>query len=74
VVAYEPIHLDGAVVGYCTSGGWSHHAGKSVAMGFVPRAAALPGLEVEIEILGEMRKGRLAEVALFDPEGLRMRG
>jgi hypothetical protein len=29
---------------------------------------------VEIEILGEMRKARMAEVALFDPEGLRMRG
>jgi dimethylglycine dehydrogenase len=74
VVAYEPIHLGGAVVGYCTSGGWSHHAGKSVAMGFVPREAARPGLEVGIEILGEIREARMAEVALFDPEGLRMRG
>jgi dimethylglycine dehydrogenase len=74
VVAYEPIFVDGEVAGFCTSGGWSHHAEKSVAMGFVPRAAAKPGLEVEIEILGEMRKARMAEVALFDPEGLRMRG
>jgi dimethylglycine dehydrogenase len=74
VVAYEPIFLAGEVVGFCTSGGWSHHAEKSVAMGFVPREAAKPGLEVEIEILGEMRKARMAEVALFDPEGLRMRG
>lgn len=74
VVAYEPIFVGGEVVGFCTSGGWSHHAGKSVAMGFVPREAAKPGLEVEIEILGEMRKARMAEVALFDPEGARMRG
>jgi dimethylglycine dehydrogenase len=74
VVAYEPIFWKGEVVGFCTSGGWSHHAEKSVAMGFVPREAAQPGLEVEIEILGEMRKARMAEVALFDPEGLRMRG
>jgi dimethylglycine dehydrogenase len=74
VTAYEPIYIGGAVAGYCTSGGWSHHAEASVAMGFVPRAAAQPGLEVEIEILGEMRRARLAEAALFDPEGLRMRG
>jgi dimethylglycine dehydrogenase len=74
VVAYEPIFWKGEVVGFCTSGGWSHHAEKSVVMGFVPREAAQPGLEVEIEILGEMRKARMAEVALFDPEGLRMRG
>jgi dimethylglycine dehydrogenase len=74
VVAYEPIFWQGEVVGFCTSGGWSHHAEKSVAMGFVPREAATPGLEVEIEILGEMRKARMAEVALFDPDGARMRG
>jgi dimethylglycine dehydrogenase len=74
VVAYEPIFVGGEVAGFCTSGGWSHHAERSVAMGFVPREAAKPGLEVEIEILGEMRKARMSEVALFDPEGLRMRG
>jgi dimethylglycine dehydrogenase len=74
VVAYEPIFTGGEVAGFCTSGGWSHHAETSVAMGFVPREAARPGLEVGIEILGEMRQARMAEVALFDPEGARMRG
>ncbi|MEH6776296.1 MAG: FAD-dependent oxidoreductase, partial [Cereibacter changlensis] len=34
VVAWEPIWLDGAVVGFCTSGGFSHFTGQSVAMGF----------------------------------------
>jgi dimethylglycine dehydrogenase len=33
VVAWEPIWLDGAVVGWCTSGGYSHWTGKSVAHG-----------------------------------------
>ena len=37
VVAYEPIWLYGAVVGFCTSGGFAHGSGKSVAMGFLPR-------------------------------------
>ncbi len=74
VVAYEPIWLDGRVQGFCTSGGYSHHAGLSVAQGFVPRARAKAGLEVEIEILGEMRPARLVTEALFDPEGERMRG
>ncbi len=35
VVAWEPIWLDGAVVGWCTSGGYSHWTGKSVAQGFI---------------------------------------
>jgi dimethylglycine dehydrogenase len=31
-------------------------------------------LEVEIEILGQMRPARLITIALFDADGTRMRG
>ena len=72
VNAYEPIWLDGAVVGFCTSGGYSHYAQKSIAMGFVPAARAVEGLAVQIEILGDMRPARLITKALFDPERRRM--
>ncbi len=74
VVAYEPIWLDGAVAGFCTSGGYAHHSGQSVALGFVPAERAEAGLEVEIEILGEMRSARLVTEPLFDADGARMRG
>ena len=69
---YEPIWLDGEVVGFCTSGGYSHYAQCSVAQGFVPRARAIEGLEVEIEILGEMRPARLVTTPLVDPDRLKM--
>ena len=74
VVAWEPIWLDGAVVGYCTSGGFSHFTGKSVALGFVPTERVADGLEVEIEILGERRAAVLVSTPLFDADGARMRG
>jgi dimethylglycine dehydrogenase len=74
VVAYEPIWLDGKVQGFCTSGGYSHHAGKSIALGFVPTDRAQAGLEVEIEIMGQMRPARLITTPLFDADGARMRG
>lgn len=74
VVAYEPIYLNAEVVGFCTSGGYSHHAQKSIAMGFVPADQAKEGLEVEIEILGEMHPARLITEVLFDADGARMRG
>lgn len=74
VQGYEPIWLDGAVVGFCTSGGYSHHAGKSIALGFVPRERAEEGLKVEIEILGQMRPAILITTPLFDADGARMRG
>jgi dimethylglycine dehydrogenase len=74
VQGYEPIWLDGDVVGFCTSGGYSHHAGKSVAFGFLPTDRVTDGLAVEIEILGHMRPARVITTPLFDADGARMRG
>ncbi len=74
VNAYEPIWLDGVVVGFCTSGGYSHFAGKSIAMGFLPTEQATEGRAVEIEILGQMHNARVITTLLFDPDGARMRG
>ena len=74
VQGYEPIWLSGAVVGFCTSGGYSHFARKSVALGFLPTDRVADGLTVEIEILGQMRPARLLTTPLFDADGARMRG
>lgn len=73
VHAYEPIWLDGKVQGFCTSGGYSHYSGHSIAMGFVPVDRITEGLEVDIEILGQMRPARLITEPLFDADGARMR-
>jgi dimethylglycine dehydrogenase len=74
VVAWEPIWLDGAVVGFCTSGGYSHWTGKSVAMGFLPADRVQDGLACEIEILGERRTATVQLAPLWDGDGARMRG
>jgi len=74
VVAWEPIWLNDEVVGFCTSGGYSHHLGKSLAMGFVPADQAKDGLVAHIEILGERRKATVHMAPLFDADGARMRG
>ena len=74
VVAWEPIWLDGAVVGWCTSGGYSHFLGKSLAIGFLPADRAVDGTKVEIEILGERRPASVHLAPLFDADGSRMRG
>jgi len=74
VVAYEPIWIGDQVVGFCTSGGFSHWTNQSVAQGFVPVDLITDDLEVEIEILGERRRARRVTGALWDPEAARMRG
>ncbi|MGB3184962.1 MAG: FAD-dependent oxidoreductase [Ornithinimicrobium sp.] len=80
VVGDEPIFARGIVVGSVTSGGYAHHAGASVALGYLdvaaseeaaassPADAAVdtePGFE--IEILGSMRPARRLRECLFDP-------
>jgi len=70
----EPVWIGGEVCGVCTSGGYSHHAGKSVALALIPAACAREGLQAEIEILGDRRPARLVTEPLLDPERARMRG
>jgi len=73
-VADEPIWKGDAVVGFVTSGGFAHYCAKSVAIGFLPVALIEPGVEVEIEILGQRRAAKLIDQPLFDPDSERMRG
>ena len=62
------------VVGWITSGGYTHYVGKSVALGYIPAALAEKGNEgFEIEIIGERRTAHLQHEPLLDPAGSRMR-
>jgi dimethylglycine dehydrogenase len=74
VNAYEPVWIDGTVKGFCTSGGYSHHLGASLAFALVPRADVSPDLTAKVEILGQMRDARIMMQPEFDPEGRRLRG
>ncbi len=51
----EAILKDGEAIGYISSGGYAHHVGKSMAMGYVAAEHAAAGTVVDVEILGEMR-------------------
>jgi dimethylglycine dehydrogenase len=77
VIGDEPIWHDGKVVGWVTSGGYGHHVGRSMALGYVPAGLAAPdgpgGSGFEIEIIGRRRPARLQPRPLFDPDGTRMR-
>jgi len=74
VAGYEPIWHDGKVVGFVTSGGYAHYSQKSVAFGFLPSEKADDNLEVEIELLGEMRKAVSYSRPLFDADRSRVLG
>ena len=69
----EAILKDGNAVGYVSSGGYAHHVGKSMAMGYVETAHSAPGTQLEVEIIGEFYPAVVQENPLYDPDGERMR-
>ncbi len=73
VMGDEPIWVDGKVVGWVTSGGFGHWVDQSLAQGYIPTELVKPGMQMEIEILGERIPARLQSEPPFDPEAKRMR-
>ncbi len=73
VIGDEAIWHDGKVRGWVTSGGYAHHSGKSVALGYVPKEIA-DADDFEIELLGKRLRARLQRTPLFDANYERLRG
>jgi len=74
VIGDEPVYRNEDVVGWVTSGGYAHHVGESVALGYVPKELAEEADDNwAIELLGNKLKARLHSVPLFDHNGERMR-
>lgn len=68
---------DAAVVGWVTSGGFAHHSGLSVALGYVPSSLVDDDGSTsgpwEIEVVGRRRPAVRLTEAPFDPAGARLR-
>jgi len=73
----EPIVRDGAVVGYLTSGGYGHHVGSAIGMGYVPcaepgeTAADMLASTYEIDVMGHRIKAQAQLKPFYDPKGER---
>ncbi len=70
---YEPIWDGPTLAGFVTSGGFAHCYGHSLAMGYVNTAAAVPGAELAVTVLGERRPCQVLGEPAIDPNGSRMR-
>jgi dimethylglycine dehydrogenase len=79
---FEPVKLDGRLVGYTTSGAYGHHVGHSLALAYVDRdvvaaAGAAAGASVDapltVDVIGETRAARILREAAWDPKGMRIR-
>jgi len=71
----EPIIRDGKTVGYLSSGGYGHHLGAAVGMGYVPckdeTVADMLGSTYEIDVMGTRVKAEPQLRPFYDPKGER---
>ena len=69
----ERIYHAGRVVGLTTSGAFGHTTGKTLAFGYVEPGLDEPGTELEVLLLGEMRRATVLAEAAYDPSNSAMR-
>lgn len=75
----EPIIMNGEYVGYLTSGGYAHHFGASIGLGYVVQDAPISANMVssarfEIEVAGVRHAAQASLRPIYDPKATRMNG
>ncbi|MCO4823506.1 MAG: FAD-dependent oxidoreductase, partial [Amylibacter sp.] len=71
----EAVIRNGEIVGYLSSGGYGHHLGAAIGMGYVPcQGEALADVlasKFEIEVAGVRVEAEVSSKPLYDPKGER---
>ncbi|MGB0717832.1 MAG: glycine cleavage T C-terminal barrel domain-containing protein, partial [Alphaproteobacteria bacterium] len=61
------------VIGRGTAGGYGHHVGKSLLLGYVKTKQAQIGLECQVRVLDSLRPARIISESPYDPENVALR-
>jgi dimethylglycine dehydrogenase len=69
----NPIRRNGSLVGRSTSGNYGFRLQKSLALAMVSPDLAMPGTELEIEVLGDGYEATVLDESPYDPANHRLR-
>jgi len=73
----EPVLRDGEIVGYLSSGGYGHHLGAAMGMGYVPcageSAADVLASSYAIEVAGTRVAAEASLTPMYDPKAERVK-
>jgi dimethylglycine dehydrogenase len=69
----EAVFRDGERIGYVSSGGYGHTVNESLALAYLRPDAIEDAADVEVEVIGARRGGRISLRPRFDPHGKQMR-
>lgn len=73
VVGNEAIMQGTKCIGHVTSGGYAHHMGCSMAMGYVLHECSSADAALAVEINGNEYRARVVTEPVYDPSGSTMR-
>jgi len=68
---FEPLYLDGNIVGMCSSGGYGHRVQKSLAFAFIKTAKIDPKADntgLTVQILGKHYPAKITPMCNYDPK------
>ncbi len=73
VHASDAVYADGEPVGLITTGAYGHHVQQSLAFAYLSPRHAVPGTELEVRVVGELRPARVLGQPAYDPTSARLR-
>jgi 4-methylaminobutanoate oxidase (formaldehyde-forming) len=69
----ESVYAGGKVVDRIRSGSYGYAIGKDIGLVYLPLELARTGVELEVQVMGERVKARVAKLPLVDPKGLKLK-
>lgn len=69
----DAILKERAPIDYISSGGYGHHLGKSIAMGYLTANCADSGTILQVDILGTLYNAEVLSGPMYDANGSNMR-
>ncbi len=73
VFGYEPVHVDGQVIGHIKTANYGYSIGKHIAFAYLPVAYTKPGTAVEVSYFDERYTAVVSAEPLFDKEQARLK-
>ena len=70
----DSVYQGDPLIGSVTSGAYGHRVQENVAFAFLNPELAVPGTELEVEILGQRQAARVVKSCLNDPMNLLVKG
>ncbi len=69
----DAVYADGRPVGLVTTGAYGFTARQGLAFAYLAPEHGVPGTELEVRVLGDLRPARVLAEPIYDPAGARLR-